>query len=87
MVNTNNGTINKEPVSIVVENSYNYDVKKIPILVNYGTDWVELDIIKDKVPSKICVNTNYEWCDERQDIEDKYPDFVKYVRNENTHWY
>ena len=87
MVNTNNGTINKEPVSIVVENSYNYDVKKIPILVNYGTDWVELNIIKDKVPSKICVKSTFKWCDERQDIEDKYPDFIKYVKNENTHWY
>ena len=45
------------------------------------------NIIKDKVPSKICVKPTFKWCDERQDIEDKYPDFVKYVKDENTHWY
>ena len=86
-LNTNNGTIDKEPVSIVVENSYNYNVKDIPVLVKYDTDWVELGIIKDKIPSKICVSTDYEWCDERQDIEDKYPNFVKYVKDKNTIWY
>lgn len=32
-------------------------------------------------------DTNYKWCDERQDIEDKYPNFIKYVRNENALWY
>ena len=84
---TNNGTVKKYPVPIVIENSYNYDVKSIPVLVKYDNDWVELDIIKEKVPSKICVSTNYEWCDERQDIEDKYPNFVKYVKDKNTIWY
>ena len=87
MVNTNNGTVNKDPVSIVIENSYNYNVKNIPVLVKYDNDWVELNIINDKVPSKICVSTNYKWCDERQDVEDKYSNFVKYVRNENALWY
>jgi hypothetical protein len=35
---------------------------------------------KGEAPSKIAVGTDYEWCDERQDIEEKYGSkFTEYV--------
>ena len=37
-----------------------------------GSEFV-LKAPKGDVPSKIAVGTDYEWCDERQDIDKKYP--------------
>ena len=37
-----------------------------------GSEFV-LKAPKGEVPSKIAVGTDYEWCDERQDIDKKYP--------------
>ena len=36
-----------------------------------GTQFV-LKAPKGEAPSKIAVDTDYEWCDERQDINEKY---------------
>lgn len=44
-----------------------------------GTQFV-LKAPKGEAPSKIAVDTDYEWCDERQDIEEKYGSkFTEYV--------
>ena len=44
-----------------------------------GTQFV-LKAPKGEAPSKIAVGTDYEWCDERQDIEEKYGSkFTEYV--------
>ena len=51
---------------------------------------------KGKAAAKICVGTDYVWCDERQDIDAKYPSndpekgkFSKYVNGQGNwdNWY
>ena len=66
----------------------------IMIRVKKSTATVELEAIKGKAASKIAVDTDYEWCDERQGIDAKYfgeddERFTKYVGGQydwNT-WY
>ncbi len=62
-------------------------VKDIPVQVEKGGRLVTLEAVKGKVASKIQVKPTYNWCDERTDIEQLYPDFGKWVRNETTNWY
>lgn len=39
-----------------------------------------------KAPQKICVPTTYEWTEEHQSIEDKYPKFKDWVGNKYINW-
>ncbi|MDL2305729.1 LruC domain-containing protein, partial [Bacteroides sp. OttesenSCG-928-D19] len=39
-----------------------------------------------KAPQKICVPTTYEWTNERQSIDSKYPKFKDWVGNSETDW-
>ena len=41
---------------------------------------------KGSAPQKIAVNLNFDWCDERQQIEEKYDFFPDYVQRANTRW-
>lgn len=44
----------------------------IKIIVTKNGENVELTAVKGKVASKIAVGTDYDWCNERQDIDQKY---------------
>ena len=48
------------------------DAKNIGIWVHKNGTNVKLKAPKGKVASMICVGTDYKWCAERQDIDDKY---------------
>ena len=50
---------------------------------------IVLEAPEGKVPSKIAVGTDYEWCDEREAIDTKYSGkFSRYVTKEpNDGWY
>ena len=79
MVNT--GGVSKYPVPFVLEGTFDKDPNKIKVMVQKDGNWIELEARKGKVASKICVDVNYDWCAERQDIENKYPNFAQWVKN------
>ena len=63
--------------------------KSIGIYVRKSGSTLPLTAEKGKAASKIAVNpTRFDWCNERQDIDDKYK-FTQYVKGElgNDEWY
>ena len=48
---------------------------------------ITLSANQGQAPGMICVDTNFEWPAERQNIKDKYPEFVNYVNNQTITWY
>ena len=87
MVNTGKG-VNLEPVEFAVDGNFNWDANNIPVTVEKNGTTVELQARQGKAPSKIAVGIDYEWCEEKQDIESKYPKFSDYVQNPwNNEWW
>ena len=86
MVNTGAG-VSKAPVTFkYAKNTTN--VNEIPVMVQKNGQWIELEALKGKVASKICVQPRYEWCDERKSIDTVYPNFSQWVRGEHDDlWY
>ena len=94
MVNTQSGahyatkTDAQEFVVDQVWTSY----KDIPVKVSTDANamteesMVTLKAEKGAAPQKIAVDTNFEWCDERQQIETKYTNFKEYVQKSGTRW-
>lgn len=66
--------------------------KDIPVKVSTDANamteesMVTLKAEKGAAPQKIAVDTNFEWCDERQQIETKYTNFKEYVQKSGTRW-
>ena len=86
MVNT--GGVSKYPVPFVLEGTFDKDPNKIKVMVQKDGNWIELEALKGKVASKICVGVDYNWCSERQDIATKYPSFAQWVQNTTpTNWW
>ena len=81
------------PLGIPVANAAEAN-SKIKVYVKKSGEWVELKAIKGKAASKVAVGTDYDWCDEREDVDAKYfgsddTRFTKYVGGQyywNT-WY
>ena len=86
MVNTNNNSVERNPVKFELNTQYS-NANDIPVCVQKNGSWLTLEAKRGRVPSKIGVKPTYNWCDEREDILDKYPDFGKWVQNENIEWY
>lgn len=84
--------------STVKEVAYNLPVE-VQKLVNGSRSWVELLAPVGKAAAKIAVDNTYDWCEERQSIDDKYFDsslgkgkFSMYVKKlspytEDGSWY
>ena len=86
MVNTGAG-VSKAPVTFKYAQNIT-NVNKIPVKVQKNGQWIELEALKGKVASKICVQPRYEWCDERKSIDTVYPNFSQWVRGEHDDlWY
>ena len=81
MVNTGAGA-SKDPVSFVLDGTFNYDANGITVSVDKDGERLVITAERGKVASKIAVKPQYEWCKERQDIEEKHPAFGKYVKGE-----
>ena len=81
MVNTGAGA-SKEPVSFELDGTFNYNAKSIVVQVKKEGELAVITAERGKVASKIAVKPQYEWCKERQDIEEKHPAFGKYVKGE-----
>ena len=86
MVNTNNGTAVRQPVEYIISGNYK-NAKEIEVRVKKGSEWLLLTAEQGKAASKIGVPTTYQWCDEWQDIEDRYPKFKEYVSDPSVEWW
>ena len=77
----------------VIDQAYS-SYKDIPVMVGVDANanpmtnegMTTLKAEKGAAPQKIAVDTNFEWCDERQQIEEKYTNFTDYVSNSATLW-
>ena len=93
MINTRGFTV--DPVSFTISGSYDRATSiNIPITVTKNGTSVTLTANKGKTASKVAVGTDYQWCNERQDIDNKYHKrngyrlFTGYVRGEvGDNWY
>lgn len=62
-------------------------IKDIPIKVVTNNGAIFLQSNKGEASEKLCVDKSYVWCSERQPIQDKYPEFPRYVTDRNVQWY
>jgi len=62
-------------------------IKDIPVKVVTYNGTITLESNKGEASEKLCVDKTYEWCLEREPIQEKYPDFVRYVSDRNVQWY
>lgn len=87
MVNTGNG-VTAEYVKFEMEcPNHNWNANAVPVKVIKNGQEIVLEANVGKIPGKMCVETFYQWCPERQSIEQKYPEFTNYVTNQNVKWY
>ena len=78
----------------VIDQAYS-SYKDIPVMVGVDANanpmtnegMTTLKAEKGAAPQKIAVDTNFEWCDERIQIETKYTNFSDYVSNSATLWH
>ena len=85
MVNTGAG-VSKAPVTFKYAQNIT-NVNEIPVKVQKNGLWIELEALRGKVASKICVQPKYVWCAERKAIDTVYPNFSQWVRENNDLWY
>ena len=94
MVNTQSGAhyaTKTDAQEFVVDQGWT-SYKDIPVKVSTDANamteesMVTLKAEKGAAPQKIAVDTNFEWCDERQQIETKYTNFKEYVQKSGTRW-
>ena len=85
MVNTKKGTVDKDPVEFTIklrnEVSSSFNANDIEVKVDNNGNVIPLTSNVGKAPEKICVDTSFEWCDEKVNVKTVYPDFAKYVSN------
>ena len=95
MVNTNASDGVKKPVVLFTEilgdanwdNVMAFNIKDIPVTVMTENGLITLESNVGQASEKLCVSTAYQWCDERKPIQEKYPDFKRYVTDKNIQWY
>lgn len=87
MVNTGDGAT-AEYVEFEMEcKNHNWNATAVPVKVIKNGQEIVLEANVGKIPGKMCVDNFYQWCSERQSIEEKYPLFVDYVKDQNKKWY
>ena len=97
MVNTQPNAHNAtktDKQEFVIDQAYS-SYKEIPVMVGVDANanpmtnegMTTLKAEKGAAPQKIAVDTNFEWCDERIQIETKYTNFSDYVSNSATLWH
>ena len=86
MVNTEEWTSHKAPVSFFITGEYT-NAKDIKVWVKKGNDWCELKAEQGKAASKIGVPSTFKWVKELKDIEPIYTKFKDYVSNPSIKWW
>ena len=84
MVNTNAqlkglNSANKEDKFLTLNTTYT-NAKDIPVYVKKNGTWVELTAVRGEPASKIGVDINFQWVNERQSMKGNYPLFVDWVQ-------
>lgn len=86
MVNTEEWTSHKAPVSFFITGEYT-NAKDIKVWVKKGNDWCELKAEQGKAASKIGVPSTFKWVKELKDIEPIYTKFKDYVKDPSVKWW
>ncbi len=87
MINTNlsNGVKGLDPVSFTIDGIVApWDIE-VTVFKN-GT-LIPLKAETGSPSAKIAVDPDFIWCDEREDIRVKYPNFTQYVQDTTVNWY
>ena len=94
MINTNadlKGLNSGTAGDVEIELSKAYaNAKDIPVYVKKEGAWVELKAQQGEPASKLGVDTNFRWCNERSSLKGDYPLFVQWVTTagaERVKWY
>ena len=85
MVNTNTMSVSRPIVQFTVDGKYT--PKDVAVIVEQNAKEITLKAEVGQVPQKICVQTSFNWCDERQQIGDKYENFPLWVQDKQIKWY
>ena len=89
MVNTHakNGVDGKADVEKTLTGSFK-SFNDIKIMVQKRGEWMEIMAKTGEPAAKLAVDTDYEWCDELQNITNKYSNFDDYVQDATlTDWW
>jgi hypothetical protein len=93
MVNTRKGTVSKPAVSFKLDigvADWNISgaqaAKSIPVVVTGPSGTITLSVETGEAPEKIAVPIRFNWCDERQPIQEKCPLFADWVLNKSVNW-
>ena len=84
MVNTNAhlkglNSANKEDKFLTLNTTYT-NAKDIPVHVKKNGTWVQLTAVQGEPASKIGVDINFQWVNERESMKGNYPLFVDWVQ-------
>lgn len=85
MVNTNNGTLVQDPVEFTINGITN--PANIKLEVFKDNVWVEMTANRGEPAAKIAVNQDFDFCDEREPITTKYPNFHLWIENIDYIWW
>ena len=87
MINTNasNGISGLAPVTFTIDGVIN--PSDIEVAVSKNDNLVPLAAEIGKAASKIAVDPDFEWCNEREDITSRYSNFASYVKDTKANWY
>ena len=85
MVNTNNGTVSRPIAQFTVPGTFS--PKQVAVIVEQAAKEIILKAEEGAAPQKICVNTTFKWCNEREQIGEKYKNFPEWVQNKQVTWY
>ena len=86
MVNTDPEGAQAAVAIFTLENYTSLDAISVKVQQEDG-EMVTLSTKQGQAPGMICVDTNFEWPAERQNIKDKYPKFTEYVADQTVTWY
>ena len=63
------------------------NIKDIPIVVETTNGTITLQSNVGEPSEKLCVDADYVWCAERQPIQNKYPNFTRWITDKNIQWW
>lgn len=88
MINKNDAE--REPQTFTIARNGITDANDIPVWVEYEGKRYDITAFRGDAPAKICVGTDYVWCDEGWDIKKEYPKFTEWAQSNNytdNSWY
>lgn len=88
MINKNDAE--QEPQTFTIARNGITDANDIPVWVEYEGERYDITAFRGDAPAKICVGTDYVWCDEGWDIKKEYPNFTEWAKSNNytdNSWY